>query len=71
MSSQMNYLIFCMEQYKLDKNMRSKEVADLFKKYNVYDYILSCFDALHTADTEYVMEDIDMYINAKAAVAAH
>lgn len=71
MSSQMNYLIFCMEQYKLHKNMRGKEVADLFKKYNVYDYILSCFDALHTADTEYVMEDIDMYINAKAAVASH
>lgn len=71
MSSQINYLIFCMEQYKLHKNMRGKDVADLFKRYNVYDYILSCFDALHTTGTEYVMEDIDMYISAKVAVASH
>lgn len=71
MSSQINYLIFCIEQYKLHKNMRGKDVADLFKRYNVYDYILSCFDALHTTGTEYVMEDIDMYISAKVAVASH
>ena len=69
MSSQMNYLIFCIEQYKLHKHLSGKQVAELFKQYRVYDYILSCFDALHTTGTEYAMDDIDMYIDARIAAA--
>lgn len=69
MRSQMHYLIFCMEQYKLHKHLSGKEVAELFKQYRVYEYILSCFDALRTTGTEYVMDDIDMYIDARIAAA--
>ena len=60
---------FCMEQYKLHKHLSGKEVAELFKQYRVYEYILSCFDALHTTGTEYAMDDIDMYIDARIAAA--
>lgn len=70
MSKQMDYLIFCMEQYKLHKHLNGKKLAELFSRYDVYDYILSCFDALHTAGTEYVMDDIDAYIRDKKAAAA-
>jgi hypothetical protein len=61
MISQINYLIFCMEQYKLHKHMSGKEIAELFKKYNVFKYILSYFDALHTAITEYIIKDLIVY----------
>ena len=57
MSSQMNYLIFCMEQYKLHKHLSGKEVAELFKQYRVYEYILSCFDALHTTGTRILLAE--------------
>ena len=62
MSEEMNYSIFCMEEYKQYKHMKGEEVAEIFKKYNVFDYVISCYDALHTTGTEYMIEDIDMYI---------
>lgn len=69
MSGKMKYLIHCMEEYKREKQIKGAEVADLFKTYQVYDYILGCFDALHTTGTKYMIEDIDMYIAAKRAAA--
>ena len=68
MSKECNFLIFCMEQYKSVKNLNGKQVSDLFRKYKVSDYIISCFEALHTTGTNYIIEDIDLYIEARQAV---
>lgn len=67
MSKEAKYLIFCMEQYKLKKKLGGKALAELFRKYNVFDYIMSCYEALHTTGTEYMIDDIDMYIEARKA----
>ena len=48
MSRQGDFLIYCTEQYKAAKKLTGKQVADLFTKYRVWDYIYSCFEALHT-----------------------
>ena len=37
----------------------------LFKKYGVLDYINTCFDVLHTTGRDYIIEDIDIFINAR------
>ena len=37
----------------------------LFKKYGVLDYINACFDVLHTTGRDYIVEDIDIFINAR------
>ena len=68
MSKEGNFLIFCMEQYKSAKNLNGKQVSDLFRKYKVSDYIISCFEALHTTGTNYIIEDIDLYIEARQAI---
>jgi hypothetical protein len=39
-----------------------REVIDLFKKYNSIDYIVSCYDALHTMGGFAIAEDIDILI---------
>ncbi|MCD8048540.1 MAG: DUF3791 domain-containing protein [Clostridia bacterium] len=64
MSKEGNFLIFCIEQYKSAKNLNGKEVIQLFSDYNVSEYIVSCFEALHTTGTNYIIEDIDSYIKA-------
>ena len=33
--------------------------------YRVWDYVYSCFEALHTTGANYIVEDIDLYIEAK------
>ena len=42
-----------------------KQVAELFTRFRVWDYIYSCFEALHTTGVNYIVEDIDLYIEAR------
>lgn len=68
MSKEGSFLIFCIEQYKTAKELSGKQVMELFRKYRVSEYIVSCFEALHTTGTNYIIEDIDLYIEARQAV---
>lgn len=65
MSRQGDFMIYCTEQYKSEKKLTGKQVSDLFSRYRVWDYIYSCFEALHTTGTNYIVEDIDLYIEAR------
>ncbi|MBE6893831.1 MAG: DUF3791 domain-containing protein [Ruminococcaceae bacterium] len=65
MSREGNFLIYCIEQYKNAKKLTGKQVSELFNKYRVWDYIYSCFEALHTTGDNYIVEDIDLYIEAR------
>ena len=65
MSKEGNFLIFCIEQYKSAKKLMGRQVVNLFSKYRVSEYIISCFEALHTAGANYIVEDIDLYIEAR------
>lgn len=33
--------------------------------YGVLDYVSSCFDVLHTTGRDYIVEDIDIFIDAR------
>ncbi len=65
MSKQGDFLIYCTEQYKTAKNLTGRQVAELFSRYSVWDYIYSCFEALHTTGANYIVEDIDLFISAR------
>ena len=65
MSRQGDFLIYCTEQYKSAKNLTGKQVAELFTRFRVWEYIYSCFEALHTTGVNYIVEDIDLYIEAR------
>lgn len=62
MSSQGKFMIYCAEQYKLAKCLTGRQLAELFSRYSVWEYIYSCYEALHTTGTNYIIEDIDLYI---------
>ncbi len=62
------FLVFCLEVYKMAKNLTGKEAIHLFQQYGVSDYVLSCYEALHTTGTNYIVEDIDLYIEARQHV---
>lgn len=69
MSRQGDFLIYCTEQYKSAKKLSGKQVSELFSQYQVWDYIYSCFEALHTTGANYIVEDIDLYIAARQETA--
>ena len=68
MSRQGDFMVYCTELYKSAKNLTGKQVSDLFTNYHVWDYIYSCFEALHTTGDKYIVADIDLYIEARQSV---
>ena len=65
MSQAGKFLSYCTERYKAAKGLTGKQVAELFSRYRVWEYVYSCFEALHTTGENYIIEDIDMYIDAR------
>jgi len=66
MKQEGKFLIYCLEIYRAAKVITGKQVMILFKKYGVMHYILSCYEALHTAGANYIIEDIDLFIKARS-----
>lgn len=59
------FLSFCIEQYKNQKGMNGAEVLKTFASYGVLDYLNEHFEILHTQSRQWILEDIDEYINLR------
>ncbi len=65
MSKEMAFTVFCLENYKIHKNLNGYEAYLLFDKYGVFDYIREFYDILHTTGHNYINNDIDIYLNSR------
>ncbi len=65
MSKEMKFTVFCLESYKLHRNMSGKTVSKLFADYGVFDYINEFYDVLHTTGDSYINNDIDIYLRSR------
>lgn len=68
MSKEGKFLVYCTELYKSVKGLTGLQVSQLFSEYQVWDYVYACFEALHTTGENYIVEDIDQYIQERQAV---
>ena len=68
MSKTLQFKAFCFEAYRSDKKLTGRAAMQLFKKYGVLDYLGECYDVLHTTGRQYIVEDIDGFIDARRAV---
>ena len=59
------FKVFCLESYKTGHCLTGKAALDLFQKYQVFDYITSCYDVLHSNGRLFIINDIDEYIAHK------
>ena len=62
MSDNTRFIAYCLEEYKAARGLTGKEVITLFKKFNIIDYIVSCYGALHTMGGLAIAEDIHSLI---------
>jgi len=62
MSDNADFIAYCIEEYKAAKGITGKEAITLFKKYDIIDYIVTCYGALHTMGGLAITEDIDSLI---------
>ena len=63
------FLSFCIEQYKKEKKLTGSEAMLYLNKYGVLDYLEEHFDVLHTQSRQWLLEDIDEYINLRKGKA--
>lgn len=57
------FVAFCIEQYKVANNLDGAAVAALFKSCGVTDYLYEYFDVLHSQSRQWLLEEIDDFIN--------
>ncbi len=62
MSKELPFLIHCLEEYRMQKDMSGEEVIKLFNQYSVCNYIVKFYGALHVTGNNYIVNDIDEYI---------
>ncbi len=65
MSKEVKFTVFCLESYKLHRNLTGKAVSKLFTDYGVFDYINEFYDVLHTTGDSYINNDIDIYLRSR------
>ena len=68
MEERIDFLVYCIENYKNVKGLKGKETIELFNRYRVLDYINASYDALHTTGKEYIIDDLDIYIVSRKQV---
>ena len=59
------FVAFCIEEYGAAKGMASEQVLDLFVKYGLTEYLSECYESLHTQGRQWLIEEIDEYINIR------
>lgn len=65
MNKILEFKVFCFEAYRAEKKLTGCETIKLFKTYGVLDYLNACYNVLHTTSRDYIVEDIDIFINAR------
>ncbi len=71
MSKEIAFTIFCLENYKVHRNLNGREVSNLFERYDVFGYIREFYDVLHTTGHNYINNDIDIYLSSRGVTFAN
>lgn len=64
------FVAFCIEEYRNAKGLTAEQVLDLFVQYGVTDYLTKCFEPLHTQSRQWLMDEIDEFIDIRKSKEA-
>lgn len=56
------FVSFCIENFKVKYCMKGKEVANLFSERGVIDFLMEGYDLLHTQGKEYILSEIKIFL---------
>ena len=70
MLKHMDFVVYCIEEYRNARKLTGRQVIAIFNKYRIYDFIEKSYDALHTYGGEEIMWNISEYMKHKGSVYA-
>lgn len=59
------FVAFCIEEYGAAKGLTGEQTFCLFAQYGVTNYLAQCFEPLHTQGREWLMAEIDEFIELR------
>lgn len=59
------FISFCVEQYKTEKRLTGAEALSLLSSYGVLKYLNEHYEILHTQSRQWIMADIDEFIQLR------
>ena len=59
------FLAFCIEQYKQRHHLTGEQSMRILDQYGVLEYLEAGYEPLHTQSAQWIMEDIDEFINKR------
>lgn len=65
MSEPGKFLIYCIEMYRRAKHISGRSAYELFHSTGADDYVRLGYGALHTTGEQYILADIEGYINSR------
>lgn len=64
------FVSFCIEQYKTAKGLNGEDALKVLDTYGVLDYLSEHYEPLHTQSRQWILADIDNFINLRKGDAA-
>ncbi len=58
-----HFQIFCLESYRSSLGITGNVALNEFKRANVFDYLATGYDVLHTQGKNYLIADIKEFID--------
>jgi len=59
------FQVFCLENYKTMKGISGRNALTEFKSHHVFDFLSNNFEVLHTQGKNYIITEINDYINKR------
>jgi hypothetical protein len=56
------FLSFCIENFKVKHSMSGKDVAILFKQSGTLEFVKNGYEMLHTQGKEYILEEVEIFL---------
>ena len=65
MTKTLEFKIFCFEAYKARHGLKGVKALEEFERFGVFEYLTEFYDVLHTLGKEYLVDDIDRFIEKR------
>jgi|GEM_PF-299888 len=62
MLKHMNFIVYCLEEYRWAHKLSGRHVVSIFEKHNLYEFIENSYDALHTFGSDNILWNLQDYI---------
>jgi hypothetical protein len=59
------FQLFCLENYRAEMKITGKQALFEFKKFEVFEFLESGYEVLHTQGMKYIISEIKEFINSR------